>query len=168
MYWKAPTHDGACKPITVIECCGARLEMLVLIVAFKNSAHYHGGRRSGPAYPYTQAASAPPISIGIAWHATGTGCCPVTAESPGLFLESVPPLGHWSFSRPLSVPDSEDFASWRLVLLSMYSGSAISGVSKHFSIIRQHCSIVRQHFLEHKFRRLRLHKFAGSVLASEY
>ena len=125
-----------------------------------------GGRRSGPAHPYTQAASASLVSIGSAWCATGTGCCSVTAWSPSLFLESVPPLGHWSFSRPL--PVAEDFASRRLVLLSMYSGSAISGVSKQFSIIRQHCTIVRQHLLEHKFRRLRLHKFAGSVLGSEY
>ena len=29
------THDGTCELITVIECCGARLKMLVPIAAFK-------------------------------------------------------------------------------------------------------------------------------------
>ena len=36
------TYDCTCKLITVIECCGARLKMLVPIVVFKGSAHYHG------------------------------------------------------------------------------------------------------------------------------
>ena len=35
-------HDGAHELITVNECCGARLKMLVPMVVFKGSAHYHG------------------------------------------------------------------------------------------------------------------------------
>ena len=36
------TYDGTRELITVIECCGARLKMLVPVVVFKGSAHYRG------------------------------------------------------------------------------------------------------------------------------
>ena len=34
------THDGTRELITVIECCGARLKMLVPMVVFKGPAHH--------------------------------------------------------------------------------------------------------------------------------
>ena len=81
--------------------------------------------------------------------------------SLGLFLESVLPLMHLGLLRPL--PGAEDSAGR---CLSMYCGSAISGIARRFSVVRQLFSILRQYFLDHKFRRLGLRKFAGIVLAS--
>ena len=146
----------------------SKTENAGLMVVRNGSACYHGWQRPGPACPCVQENSLSLINVGSAWCATGTApqsrCCfdssqAIKLRSPDLSLKPVPPLEHSSFSRPPS--GAENFASIRLMLLSICCDSAISYVAKQ-------PSTVKQHLPEHKLLRPRLQTPAGFVLASEH
>ena len=113
-------HNGTRDLITVTECCGARLKILVPMVVFTGTIHYPGW--------YTEAAKDTP---GRLFQPTlkVPGALPAlfhtiqmlfwrsfqATKSSGLFLKSALPLEHSSFSKPL--PIVENFSSRLLALL---------------------------------------------------